>query len=124
MKIKFKKVSNKKKMKLKFTLEKKKGILFLRNIPFECHYKKIKNLFEIFGDLGRIFFINDIKNLNNYKLKKKNHILGWVEYLNKKNAKQAMTYFKKFTPNQYISSNISVRYLRSFNWDELNGFFS
>nr|UXY88304.1 pre-rRNA-processing protein ESF2 [Cryptomonas curvata] len=124
MKIRVRKVSNKKKLKLKFSLEKKKGILFLKNIPFEYYYKEIKYLFEIFGDLGRIFFINDIKNLNNFKLKKKNHILGWIEYLNKKNAKQAMAYFKKFTSNPYLSADISVRYLRSFNWDELSGFFS
>jgi RNA recognition motif-containing protein len=121
MKIKFKKVSDEK--QLKFSLEKKKGVLFLKNIPFECHYKEIKKLFEIFGDLGRIFFIYDVENLNDFKLKK-NHILGWIEYLNKKNAKQAMAYFKKFTPNQYLSVDISVRYLRSFNWDELSGFFS
>jgi hypothetical protein len=123
MKINFKKVNINKKTNLKFKLEKKKGVLFIRNILFDIHYKEIKNLFAVFGDLGRIFFINDIENLNYYKQKTSPNILGWVEYLNKNNAKQAMVYFKKFKSHQYLSADISVRYLRSFNWGELNRFF-
>ena len=49
--------------------------------------------------------------------------LSWIEYLNKKDAKHAVEYFKKYTLNSYLPTDILVEYLRNFSWDELIGFF-
>ena len=117
MKIRFKKLLN-----LKVSIKKKRGVLFLKNIPHRSYYKQIKDIFKLFGYLGRIFFVNHDKNLN--KLNSKYKALGWIEYLNKKNAQQAYIFLKKHDFVHFSSTRISVKYLRNFDWNELIEFFS
>nr|UXY87801.1 pre-rRNA-processing protein ESF2 [Cryptomonas curvata] len=111
------------KRNLNYKLKTKRGILFLKNISSETEFKKIKNVFEKFGFISRIFFIKQIKSLVKFKTQNTHQLWGWIEYLNKKDAKQAMSYFKKFILNSNLPLSISVEYLRSFNWEELSNFF-
>jgi RNA recognition motif-containing protein len=123
MKQNFKKTKTFQKKNLKLKVKKKSGILFLKNISPETEFKKIKNIFEKFGLVSRIFFIKQNKNPINLKIQKNFQLCGWIEYLKKKNARQAMSYFKKFILNSYLPAKVSIRYLRSFNWEELSSFF-
>ena len=98
-------------------------VLCIKNISSEIQFKQIKSFFEKFGFLSRIFFTKHSKNIKNFKIQKIYPIIGWIEYLNKKDAKHAVEYFKKYTLNSYLPTDILVEYLRNFSWDELIGFF-
>ena len=124
MNIKFKKSQILKKINTVISYRKKPGILYVKNISAGIQFKEVKNIFEKFGNLGRIFFIKRHEHTSKFKIQKIHRVAGWIEYLNKKDAKQAMAYLKKYSLSSYLSTNISVEYLRNFSWEELTGFFS
>nr|UXY87309.1 hypothetical protein 1634Bnrm2_p109 [Cryptomonas sp.] len=110
-------------IKKKYFSEKKKGILFLSNISFKVCYGEIKHFFGRFGNIYRIFLINS-KNLKNIiQSRKKNSVVGWIEFFDKKNAKQASEYFNKNNLGSNFLRKVSVKYLRNFDWKELCNFF-
>ena len=123
MKNKLKRETTLQNKNLNFNLKIKRGILFLKNVPSKINFKIIKNIFGKFGFISRVFFIRQTKNVIKFKIQKSHKLWVWIEYLNKKDAKQATSYIKKFLLNSQLLPNISIAYLRSFSWEELSSFF-
>ena len=74
-------------------------------------------IFDRFGILGRMYFVKYNPNKNQSNLK--TNAIGWIEYLDKKSARQAYIFLKKYNFIHKYLPEVTVKYLKSFKWDDL-----
>jgi ESF2/ABP1 family protein len=69
------------------TDEKRSGVIYLQTIPPLFTVRRIRETFEQFGDIGRIYLQAEKRRLKDGK-KLKKFSEGWVEFADKKLAKR------------------------------------
>jgi hypothetical protein len=101
----------------------RKGIIFIKNIPKNLYLSEIKNIFQNFGIIGKFFFYLS-KKKSKIKKKKEEQIFGWIEYIDKTKAKIASTFFTKKINSVYFNFlNLKCYYLKNFKWNDLRNFY-
>ncbi|KAG9433481.1 activator of basal transcription 1 [Apis mellifera carnica] len=114
------------------TKKQKRGIVYLSSIPKYMNIAKIRELFTIYGEVGRIYFQlaeNGLEQDSKIKKRKKIHTKffteGWVEFESKKVAK----YIASTLNNTQISTRKrskfydviwNIKYLPRFKWIHLS----
>lgn len=108
---------------------KKTGVCYLSRIPPYMKPSKLRSILSRFGELDRIFLKpEDIaiykKRVKYGGNKKKNYTEGWVEFLNKKNAKlcEATLNGNKIggkKTSYYYDDILNIKYLPKFKWFDL-----
>ena len=115
-----------------FTLqEKQKGLVYLSRIPPYMKPIKVRHLLSQYGEIGRIYLAPEdplvyrkrVKAGGNKKIK---YTEGWVEFLNKHQAK-ATAQLLQNTPVDpkhkgrgfYASDLWNIKYLKHFKWHHL-----
>ncbi|XP_043791184.1 activator of basal transcription 1-like [Apis laboriosa] len=112
--------------------KRKRGIVYLSNIPKYMNISKIRELFSIYGEVGRIYFQlaengleQDGKTKKRKKIYTKFFTEGWVEFESKKIAK----YIASTLNNTQISTRKrskfydvmwNIKYLPRFKWIHLS----
>ncbi|XP_064596724.1 activator of basal transcription 1-like [Liolophura sinensis] len=99
------------------------GIIYLSKIPQYMSVKKIKQIFEHYGELGRVFLQPDDKATGS----KKGRLFteGWVEYQDKRVAKRVALSLNN-SPiggkrhSQWHDQIWNIKYLHRFKWTHLN----
>ncbi|XP_034027705.1 activator of basal transcription 1 [Thalassophryne amazonica] len=105
------------------------GILYLGHIPPRLRPKHVRNLLSPYGEIGRIFLQPEnrmsVKRKKKLSLRRCNYTEGWVEFRDKRVAKQVALSLNN-TPmatrkRQSFSSDLwSIKYLHRFQWTQLN----
>ena len=105
------------------------GVIYISRIPPFMKPQKVRNLLAPYGSIGRIFLSPEdaIVHTRRVKLggnKKRSYTDGWVEFLNKKDAKLVAEALnaqpiggKK--GNWYHDDVWNIKYLKGFKWDNL-----
>nr|XP_034189625.1 activator of basal transcription 1-like [Osmia lignaria] len=112
--------------------KRKKGIVYLSNIPKHMSIAKLRELFSLYGKVGRMYLqLAENELAKNGKIKKKKKIRtksfteGWVEFESKKIAK----YVAATLNNTQVSSKKkskfydviwNIKYLPRFKWIHLS----
>lgn len=108
---------------------KKRGVVYIARIPPRMGPTKVKTLLSDFGEVTRVYLVEEDKTASKRRKKAggshgKRYIEGWVEFANKKVAKQCGEELNN-TPisNRKRDKNYgeiwNVRYLRKFMWSHL-----
>jgi hypothetical protein len=102
---------------------KRKGVIFIKNIPNNLYLRDIKNIFLKFGSIGKFFFY--LAKKKNKKIKKEEKkIFGWIEYVDKTKAKIVSNFFRKKINLFYFNFlNLKCYYLKNFKWNDLGNFY-
>ncbi|KAI5861591.1 Pre-rRNA-processing protein ESF2 [Durotheca rogersii] len=108
---------------------KKSGLVYLSRIPPFMKPRKLRSLLEPYGKINRIFLTPEdpqgrSRRVRNGGNKKRTYTDGWVEFVNKKNAKEAVDLLNARTiggkKNTYYHDDIwCLLYLRGFKWRNL-----
>lgn len=108
---------------------KKTGVCYLSKIPPYMKPSKLRSVLSRFGELDRIFLKPEDSTTYKKRVKyggnkKKNYTEGWVEFLNKKDAKLCCATLNgnklggKKT-SYYYDDIINMKYLPKFKWFDL-----
>ncbi|XP_033727807.1 activator of basal transcription 1-like [Pecten maximus] len=109
------------------TKQKKKdvvpGVIYLSRIPPFMSVKKIRDIFSDYGDVERIFLQPNERGANT----KKGRLFteGWLEFSNKKVAKQVALALNNTNvggkkSSQWYDELWNIKYLHRFKWAHLN----
>ncbi|XP_060064458.1 activator of basal transcription 1-like [Ylistrum balloti] len=109
------------------TKQKKKevvpGVIYLSRIPPFMSVKKIRDIFSEFGEVERIFLQPNERGANT----KKGRLFteGWLEFSNKKIAKQVAVALNNTNvggkkSSQWYDELWNIKYLHRFKWAHLN----
>ncbi|TGJ86717.1 hypothetical protein E0Z10_g2027 [Xylaria hypoxylon] len=116
---------------------KRSGVVYIsRTPPFKAHVVKpgaVRTIFERFGKINRIYLSPEdaqvrARRLQQGQNRKKNFNEGWLEYMNKSDAKNAVESLNGTTlaeinmakKGSYYRDDIwSLRYLKGFKWHNL-----
>lgn len=108
---------------------KRTGVCYLSRIPPYMKPSKLRSILSKFGELDRIFLKPEDPAVYKKRVKyggnkKKNYTEGWVEFLNKKNAKlcEATLNGNKIggkKTSYYYDDIINIKYLPKFKWFDL-----
>lgn len=107
----------------------KTGVVYLSRIPPFMKPQKVRDLLSRFGTIGRVFLApEDPKaHANRVKFggnKKRNFVEGWIEFLNKKDAKLCAETLNAQNVggkkgNYYYDDVWNMKYLPKFKWHHL-----
>jgi ESF2/ABP1 family protein len=108
---------------------KRSGVVYLSRIPPFMKPTKLRSLLEPYGAINRIFLTPEdpashTRRVRNGGNKKRSFTDGWVEYVNKKDAKHACELLNAKTiggkKGSYYHDDVwNLLYLRGFKWDNL-----
>ncbi|QSZ34399.1 hypothetical protein DSL72_005991 [Monilinia vaccinii-corymbosi] len=108
---------------------KKSGVVYLSRIPPFMKPTKLRSLLEPYGDLNRIFLTPEdpashTRRVRNGGNKKRSFVDGWVEFVNKANAKKVCELLNAKTiggkkGNYYHDDVWNLLYLKGFKWNNL-----
>ncbi|KAK8043105.1 Pre-rRNA-processing protein ESF2 [Apiospora phragmitis] len=108
---------------------KKSGVVYLSRIPPFMKPQKLRSLLEPYGKINRIFLspedpLAHSRRVRNGGNKKRSFTDGWVEFLNKKDAKAAVDLLNARTiggkKGTYYRDDIwNLLYLKGFKWHNL-----
>lgn len=105
------------------------GVCYMSRIPPFMKHTKLRSLLSKYGELGRIYL-----NPENYKVaarrkkykknKRTNYVEGWIEFLDKKIARQVATLlnnnnFGGKKRSYYYDDIWNIKYLSKFKWNHL-----
>jgi len=100
-----------------------RGIIYLSSIPTSLDLQQLRNILVNFGSLGRVYLQED-HNPSKQRSKRTYYTEGWVEFKNKKEAKQTAKILncsqvggKKKHP--WFSDTWNMKYLPKFKWHHL-----
>nr|CAG8451224.1 2162_t:CDS:2 [Entrophospora candida] len=115
--IEFKKIKN------------KTGVIYLSRIPPFMKPAKIKHLLSRYGEIGRVYLAPEDAKIHARRKKyggnkKKNYAEGWVEFLDKKDAKNVANILNTQPiggnrRNHYHDDLWNIKYLSKFKWSNL-----
>ncbi|XP_055912115.1 uncharacterized protein LOC129946103 [Eupeodes corollae] len=108
--------------------KRKKGIIFVSNIPKHMNVTRIREILGGYGKIGRVF-LQPEKMPTTEKQKKRKRLSrhfteGWVEFESKRTAKQIVEFLnnKQISTrkkSQFYDSLWSMKYLPRFKWVHL-----
>lgn len=108
---------------------KKSGVVYLSRIPPFMKPAKLRSLLEPYGDINRIFLTPEdptshTKRVRNGGNKKRSFADGWVEFINKVDAKQVCELLNAKTiggkKGSYYHDDVwNLIYLKGFKWNNL-----
>ncbi|KAI0837827.1 Pre-rRNA-processing protein ESF2 [Hypoxylon sp. FL0890] len=108
---------------------KKSGLVYLSRIPPFMKPAKLRSLLEPYGKINRIFLTPEDPQERSRRIRQggnKKHMYtdGWVEFVNKKDAKKAVDLLNARTiggkKNTYYRDDIwNLLYLKGFKWHNL-----
>lgn len=108
---------------------KKSGVVYLSRIPPFMKPAKLRSLLEPYGAINRIFLTPEdpashTKRVRNGGNKKRSFTDGWVEYVNKADAKQVCQLLNAKTiggkKGSYYHDDVwNLIYLKGFKWNNL-----
>ncbi|KAK8128936.1 Pre-rRNA-processing protein ESF2 [Apiospora sp. TS-2023a] len=108
---------------------KKSGVVYLSRIPPFMKPQKLRSLLEPYGKINRIFLspedpLAHSRRVRNGGNKKRSFVDGWVEFINKKDAKAAVDLLNARTiggkKGTYYRDDIwNLLYLKGFKWNNL-----
>ncbi|CAC5388618.1 ESF2 [Mytilus coruscus] len=99
------------------------GIVYMSRIPPLMNVKIIRNMFSVYGDVGKIFLQPDDKAANTKKGRMFTE--GWVEFEDKKVAKSVATKLNNKQiggkkKSRWYDEMWTLKYLHRFKWAHLN----
>ncbi|KAI9683598.1 MAG: RNA-binding ATPase activator esf2 [Trizodia sp. TS-e1964] len=107
----------------------KSGVLYLSCVPPYMKPQKVQSLLSPFGALGRIFLTPEDASTHTRRVrsggnKKRKYTDGWIEFLDKKAAKNAAATLNAQTiggkKGSYYHDDVwNLKYLRGFKWHHL-----
>ncbi|KAI1336606.1 Pre-rRNA-processing protein ESF2 [Xylariaceae sp. FL0016] len=107
----------------------KSGVLYISRLPPFMKPAAVRKYFERFGKCNRIYLAPEDPKVHSRRVKsggnkKKNFTEGWVEFVNKKHAKEAAELLNGSTvggkKGSYYRDDIwSLIYLKGFKWNNL-----
>ena len=108
---------------------KKTGVCYLSKIPPYMKPAKLRSVLSRFGKIDRLFLKPEDNSTYTKRVKyggnkKKNYTAGWVEFINKKDAKLCAETLNgnklggKKT-SYYYDDIINIKYLSAFKWSDL-----
>jgi ESF2/ABP1 family protein len=107
----------------------KSGVVYMSRIPPFMKPEKVRYLLSKYGEIGRIYLAEENKKVSETRKKlggnkKKNYTEGWIEFSNKKDAKNVAMMLnaqpmggKK--SNYYHDDIWNLKYLSGFKWIHL-----
>ena len=105
------------------------GVIYISRIPPFMKPQKVRNLLSPYGSIGRIFLspedaIVHTRRVKSGGNKKRSYTDGWVEFLNKKDAKLVAEALNAQSiggkkGNWYHDDVWNIKYLKGFKWDNL-----
>ena len=105
------------------------GVIYLSRIPPFMKPQKLRSLLEKYGRLGRIYLVPEDPKIalkrKKYKHNKRiNYVEGWVEFMDKKVAKQVCLLLNNQIiggkkTSYYYSDIWCMKYLPKFKWNNL-----
>ncbi|TGO50261.1 hypothetical protein BOTNAR_0399g00080 [Botryotinia narcissicola] len=108
---------------------KKSGVVYLSRIPPFMKPTKLRSLLEPYGDINRIFMTPEdpashTRRVRNGGNKKRSFVDGWVEFVNKADAKKVCELLNAKTiggkkGNYYHDDVWNLLYLKGFKWNNL-----
>ncbi|CAD6446311.1 1e24f349-4cda-4246-ab39-de6b63b43ac9-CDS [Sclerotinia trifoliorum] len=108
---------------------KKSGVVYLSRIPPFMKPTKLRSLLEPYGDINRIFLTPEdpashTRRVRNGGNKKRSFVDGWVEFVNKADAKKVCELLNAKTiggkkGNYYHDDVWNLLYLKGFKWNNL-----
>ena len=108
---------------------KKSGVVYLSRVPPFMKPQKLRSLLEPYGKINRIFLSPEDPEAHKQRVrnggnKKKSYTDGWVEFVNKKEAKAAVELLNARTiggkKGSYYRDDIwNLLYLHGFKWHNL-----
>ncbi|KAG0653091.1 18S rRNA factor 2 [Hyphodiscus hymeniophilus] len=108
---------------------KRSGVVYLSRIPPFMKPMKLRSLLEPYGAINRIFLtpedpVSHTRRVRNGGNKKRSFADGWVEFVNKKDAKHACELLNAKIiggkKGSYYHDDVwNLLYLRGFKWDNL-----
>ena len=107
----------------------KRGVIYLKSLPFGCTQDQLKKIFSEFGVITNIY-LETLKNNNgtNKKIYDRwfNYCEGWIEFESKKIAKMVAKLINDSKiPKKYVNNKIArnftwkIKYLKGFKWHHL-----
>lgn len=100
----------------------KKGVILITDIGFKINISMLKRYMSLFGKIERVFFVNKF-SIRSFNSKKEKKAVGWIEFSDKKDAKQVAAFSKNKSLNCRNWENLKIDYLRNFEWQEIIRFF-
>jgi ESF2/ABP1 family protein len=107
----------------------KTGVVYLSRIPPFMKPQKVRDLLSRFGAIGRVFLAPEDPKTHAKRVKfggnkKRNFVEGWVEFLNKRDAKTAAetlnTQIVGGKKGSYYYDDVwNIKYLKKFKWHHL-----
>jgi len=107
----------------------KRGILYLSRIPPRMTPSKLKTLLSDFGEVTRIYLVEEDKSVRKKRRKAggtgyKRYIEGWVEFASKKVAKSVgetlnTTRISNHKRSVHYDDVWNIKYLKGFKWSHL-----
>lgn len=107
----------------------KTGVVYLSRIPPFMKPQKVRDLLGRFGAIGRVFLAPEDPKAHAKRVKyggnkKRNFVEGWVEFLNKSDAKTAAetlnTQIVGGKKGSYYYDDVwNIKYLKKFKWHHL-----
>lgn len=108
---------------------KKSGVVYLSRVPPFMKPQKLRSLLEPYGTINRIFLTPEdptshTRRVRNGGNKKRSYTDGWVEFVNKGNAKHACELLNAKTiggkKGTYYRDDVwTLLYLKGFKWSHL-----
>ncbi|GLH06870.1 Activator of basal transcription 1 [Gryllus bimaculatus] len=121
---------NEEKSKVVEKKKRKPGIVYLSTIPKHMNALCLRELLSQYGELGRVYLQEDIRDVNKRKLKKKktnsrNYAEGWVEFKSKRVAKEVAqllnnTQIGGRKKSRFYDYIWTIKYLPRFKWIHLS----
>ncbi|XP_017094823.3 uncharacterized protein [Drosophila bipectinata] len=108
--------------------KRKKGIIYISNIPKHMNVTRLKEILSEFGTIGRVYLQPEKVSSEKAKKKRKRYNIhfteGWVEFESKRVAKQIVPLLnnKQISTrkkSQFYDSLWSMKYLPRFKWVHL-----
>lgn len=111
------------------TAIKRSGVIYLSRIPPYMKPRKLRSLLEPYGTINRIFLTPEDPTLHSRRVryggnKKRSFVDGWVEFVNKADAKAACELLNARTiggkKGTYYHDDVwNLLYLKGFKWSHL-----
>ncbi|ORY59736.1 uncharacterized protein BCR38DRAFT_445362 [Pseudomassariella vexata] len=108
---------------------KKSGVVYLSRIPPFMKPQKLRSLLEPYGTINRIFLTPEDPKAHSQRVhnggnKKRSYTDGWVEFVNKRDAKKAVDLLNARTiggkKGTFYRDDIwNLLYLKGFKWNDL-----
>lgn len=107
----------------------KTGVVYLSRIPPFMKPQKVRDLLARFGKIGRVFLAPEDPKAHSKRVKfggnkKRDFVEGWIEFLNKREAKLAAETLNTNTVggkkgSYYYDDVWNIKYLPKFKWHHL-----